>query len=77
VLLLVLVCVLFEHKVVESNKVEYTLLEVDHEQVVVVRSRLRLRLILEIQTYQNVVNGASCHYYNHQDKEKIHLTNDH
>jgi hypothetical protein len=75
VLLLVLVCVLFEHEIVEGHEVEHALLEVYRKQVEVIWLGLAIRLIL-VQTNENVINGARHHYYKHQEKEEIHLKND-
>lgn len=74
-LLLVLVCVLFEHEIVESHEVEHALLEVDRKQVEVIWFGLAIRL-KPIQPNKNVINSARHHYYKHQDKEEIHLKND-
>jgi hypothetical protein len=73
VLLLVLVCVLFEHEIVEGHEVEHALLEVDRKQVEIIWFGLAIRFY---KPNENLINGACHHYYKHQEKEEIHLKND-
>lgn len=62
-LLVSLVGALLKHEVVEGHEVEHALLEVYHQQVVVVRLPLLVRLVVEVKTHQNVINCPGRHYY--------------
>jgi len=73
VLLLVLFCVLFEHEILEGHEVEHALLEVYHQQVVIVRLPLLVRLVVKVKTHQNVINCPCRHYYQEKYEEKVHL----
>lgn len=72
-LLMMLVGALLEHKVVEGDEVEHTLLKVDHQQVVVVGFALVLVLVVEVQVNKYIVHGTRHHYYEHKDEKKVHL----
>ena len=65
---------LLEHKVVEGNEVEDTLLEVDHKEVEVIRFPLVIEFVVEeVQIDKCEEPSARYHYNEHKKEEKVHL----
>lgn len=48
-LLVVMMRALLQHQIVEGDKVEHTLLEIDHKEVVVIWFALVLQLVVKVQ----------------------------
>jgi len=63
---------LFQDEVIEDHKVEYDLLEVNADQVDVIRGPIR-KLLLKGKVHHYVIYGAAAHDGQHQNEKEVHL----